>query len=168
MDAAAPILLGALSGSYGVKGWVKVRPFQDGLALLKADIWIYRSADGQERSLVIEQSKRHGSNILAKIEGIETPEAAQALKGAFCLKRADFPVTKDGEYYWVDLIGCTAVNQQGEEIGRVRSMDTNGVQDILVVRGKASEYLIPFVSAYIVKVDVAEKSIIVDWDASWV
>jgi 16S rRNA processing protein RimM len=60
------------------------------------------------------------------------------------------------------------VNQQGEEIGRVRSMDTNGVQDILVVRGKASEYLIPFVSAYIVKVDVAEKSIIVDWDASWV
>jgi 16S rRNA processing protein RimM len=168
MDAAEPILLGALSGSYGVKGWIKVRPFQDGSALLKTHIWLYRSADGELRPLAIEQSKRHGQNIIAKIEGVETPEAAQALKGAVCLKREDFPQTQSGEFYWVDLIGCIVINQQGEEIGRVESMDTNGVQDILVVRGKASEYLIPFVSAYILKVDVAQKSITADWDVSWV
>jgi 16S rRNA processing protein RimM len=38
-----------------------------------------------------------------------------------------------------------------------------GANDVLVVRGDTDERLIPFVSDYIVDVDLAAKRITVDW-----
>ena len=110
----------------------------------------------------------HGAGIVAKIQGIDTPEDAAALRGAVALYRKDFPEAQENEYYWVDLIGCDVVNKEGQSIGRVKGMIDNGVHDILnVKRADGKEVLIPFVEDYLAEVNVETKKIIVDWDPSW-
>jgi hypothetical protein len=61
--------------------------------------------------------------------------------------RADFPAAEEGEFYWVDLIGCAVVNEQGEALGEVTGLIDNGAHQILQVAyelpdGKAAERLI--------------------------
>lgn len=164
---AEPIALGALRGAYGLKGWVRVQPFQDGDALLSCRKWVLMTREGAFRELAVEASKVHGAGIVAKFAGIASPEEADALRGAVGLYRKDFPELEDGEFYWVDLIGCRVINTHEECIGEVSAMDTNGVQDILDVRGEHGRFLIPFIEAYVLGVDMAERTIRVEWEKDW-
>ena len=167
-SGAEPIVLGALDGAYGLKGWVSVQPFQGTSALLGSKHWQHVLPDGEVRPVELEKAKLHGAGIVAKIQGIDTPEDAAALRGAVALYRKDFPEAQENEYYWVDLIGCDVVNKEGQSIGRVKGMIDNGVHDILnVKRADGKEVLIPFVEDYLAEVNVETKKIIVDWDPSW-
>jgi 16S rRNA processing protein RimM len=94
---------------------------------------------------------------------------AEALKGAAVfIPQSRFPVLSDDEFYWADLIGLEVENLQGEHLGTVTDMMSNGPQSILRIAPAAEEVaaqerLIPFVDAFIIKVDKAAKKIIVDW-----
>lgn len=80
------------------------------------------------------------------------------------VSRADFPEPDDDEFYWVDLIGATVVNEQQETLGTVRGLIDNGAHQILRIVGEGEvERLVPFVEVYVKSVDVAGKRIVVDW-----
>ncbi len=162
-------MLGALRGAYGLKGWVRIQPFQSGEALIKSHNWIHVKHDESSSCLEVEQVKAHGSAIVAKLRGIDSPEAADALKGAVGLYRKDFPPAAEDEFYWVDLIGCKVVNQQGQDIGAVKSIIETGANDVLeVVTANNKSVLIPFVANYLEEVDLDNKTIRVDWSLDWV
>ena len=92
-------------------------------------------------------------------------DSAEALRGyAVWVSRADFPEPDDDEFYWVDLIGATVVNEQQETLGTVGGLIDNGAHQILRVVGEGEvERLVPFVEVYVKSVDVAGKRIVVDW-----
>lgn len=166
--SAEPILLGALHGAYGLKGWVRVQPFQDTEALMSSENWQHITREGKVTPIRMEQARVHGAGIVAKLAGIDTPEAAADFRGAVGLYREDFPPLEEDEYYWVDLIGSEVINKEGALIGTVKGMIDNGVHDILEVRredGKA--VLIPFIEAYLDHVDPDSHTVTVDWDPSW-
>jgi 16S rRNA processing protein RimM len=85
--------------------------------------------------------------------------------------RSSFPTPEDGEYYWVDLIGLQVVNRQGVALGEVRDLMATGPQTVLVLQaeedGKKVERMIPFVSAFVDKVDMAARCITVDWQPDY-
>ena len=173
---AAPIPLGRVVDAWGVGGWVKVEPFAGAgdTALLKARRWhVSRAASAVgaavhpaiDRWLVLERSRRHTNTVVAKPEGVDDRDAALALKGAEVgVLRADFPPLRDGEYYWVDLVGCAVSNPQGEGLGSVVSVDDHGAHAIIETD---AGHLIPFVDAYVVEAVPAERRIVVDWLADW-
>jgi len=76
-------------------------------------------------------------------------------------------VLSANEFYWLDLIGMTVANLQGESLGSVADLIDNGAHPILrVVRTDADserEYLIPFVEHFVPEVDQKNKKITVDW-----
>ncbi len=167
-SAAEPIALGALCGAYGLRGWVRVLPFQDGDALLDSKNWFHLTRGGEPQPMAMESAKFHGKGIVAKLKGIDTPEAAAALKGAVGLLREDFPDLGENEVYWVDIIGAKVVNTKGEEIGTVRSITDNGAHDVLEVNGaKGKMILIPLVPEYVELVDMEKKEVTVDWSLDW-
>jgi 16S rRNA processing protein RimM len=77
----------------------------------------------------------------------------------------------DDEFYWVDLIGLSVENLQGEHLGLVRDLMDNGAHPILCVTAPENqsvekstrEYLIPFVDHFIRTVDQKARKITVDW-----
>jgi 16S rRNA processing protein RimM len=92
--------------------------------------------------------------------------AAEALRGArVFIGRASFPTPDPDEFYWVDLIGLQVFNREGVLLGEVLGLIDNGVHSVLQVRADpaAAERLIPFVAAYVDRVDLAARRIDVDW-----
>ena len=161
------IEVGRLRGAYGVHGWVRVVPHQEGQALLHARRWWLATPEG-DRPVDIDSARAHGGGVLAKWEGCDTKEAADALKGiAVRVARADFPPLAEGEHYWIDLIGATVVNRQGVTLGEVAGLQDNGAQALLEVRRAEGRCLIPVVPAYVERIDATARRVEVDWEADW-
>ncbi|MEC3766793.1 ribosome maturation factor RimM [Cupriavidus sp. SS-3] len=173
--------VGYVSAAYGIRGWIKVQPHaDDASALLHARRWWLLSppqaglvaADAARAEPVcvkIAQSREHSGTVVAQAASVADRNLAEALRGRrVWIRRADFPVPEEDEFYWVDLIGCSVSNEQGELLGEVSGLIDNGAHQILQVAfvqpdGKAGERLIPFVDAFLRTVDTAGKRIVVDW-----
>jgi 16S rRNA processing protein RimM len=158
--------VGFVFGAYGVAGWVRIRPFsEDADALLKVKTWWLDKPALYDVEVL--QVKLHGGDVVARLVGVTDRNVAEALKGAAVfIPQSRFPILSDDEFYWTDLIGLEVENLQGEHLGKVTDMMSNGPQSILRITSgevEAQERLIPFVDAFINKVDKEAKKIIVDW-----
>ena len=155
--------MGRVAGAYGVRGWVKVAPLagvQD--SLVRAGEWEIGGAPRR-----VEQAKRHSATVVARLEGVETPEQARALKGQeVTVAREALPVPGEGHYYLVDLLGLTVVNAGGRELGVVAQWLTNGPQDVMEVEGDRVR-LVPWVPSVVKRVDLEGRRIEVEWEADW-
>ena len=168
------VVLGEIIGSYGVRGWVRVRPFSevpDGP--LGFAIWWLRPPRGSEwREFAKTDGRMHSGAVLAGLRGVETREAALALKGfEIGVPREALPTAPAGEIYWDDLTGFAVVNRAGVLLGEVRGLVEHGAHPLLRVARPADalgpERLIPYVPAIVDKVDVGVGTIEVDWGADF-
>jgi len=182
------VLVGYVSGAYGLNGWVRIRPYSaDADALLHAKTWWLGNPElpQQLREIDMQQAKIHSGDVVAQLVGVAGRDAAEALKGAAVqIARKHFPALADGEFYWVDLIGLEVENLQGERLGVVAGMMDNGAHPILRVAADAfatqdagsatagqeqpqREILIPFVEQFVKTVDQAAKKITADWELDY-
>lgn len=168
------LTVGRTNGAYGVRGWVRVVPFEEPEILAATKRWFLTDIRGNTKTLEVEELKVHGQMLIARIAGILNKEDADVLRGRIGVLREDFPEAGEGEVWAADVIGLPVVNQQGIELGRVTEIGTNTVQDIFKVEGgpkvngKDAVYLIPDVEQYVLEVDLEEGVVRVDWDPSWI
>ncbi len=183
LDIAWPdglLQVGHVLGAWGTQGWIKVAPASsEAGVLLKAQRWWMQSPPGRpvhRVELAVRLARRHATSVVGLLEGVGTRTQAEAMRGwTIHARREDFPPPGEGEYYWVDLIGCAVFNRDGLELGTVSGLLDSGAQSILQLKTsatpgqetKANERLIPFVDAYIVDVDTAARRIVVDWQPDY-
>ncbi|WP_353233594.1 ribosome maturation factor RimM [Diaphorobacter ruginosibacter] len=172
--------VGRIGEAWGIKGWFKIIPYSaDPEALLRGGSWYLLPSEKGAKSffsgtviLTVKQARAHSDSIVATAGEIPDRNAAEALRGArIFISRADFPKAAEDEYYWVDLIGLDVLNREGVSLGAVKDLMSTGPQTTLVlsqdVDGKAVERMIPFVSAFVDKVDIQERRITVDWQPDY-
>lgn len=174
------IEVGRIVDAWGIKGGIKVLPFSaDPQALFSTRRWFLKppqekllpvGAAAPPAVLRITGAREQGDAIVATAHDVPDRNAAEALRGCrIFVSRASFPTAGDDEYYWVDLIGLTVVNRQGEALGEVADLFDTGAHSVLRVvqaaEGPASpiERLIPFVAAYVDRVEIGQRRITVDW-----
>lgn len=74
--AGEPVILGRISGLYGVKGWVRVFSYTEPReALLGYRSWLLRTAGGWMEQTVAE-GRKQGKSLVARLQGTEDREAA--------------------------------------------------------------------------------------------
>ncbi|MBT8101695.1 MAG: ribosome maturation factor RimM [Gammaproteobacteria bacterium] len=162
---AEPIVLGRISGVFGVKGWVRVFSYTDPReALLDYDSWLL-GQEGEWRSAKVAEGQRHGKAVVARIDGYDDRDKAATLIGTeIGVPRDELPETEDGHYYWSDLEGMKVVQSDGAELGQLAYMLETGAHDVMVIKGE-EERLVPFVKDEVVlDVDLAAGVITVDWE----
>ena len=173
---ADAIEVGRIADAWGIKGWFKVLPHSaQPEALFSSKRWLLQppgAAGSQAFRLAIREAKEHSDVIVASSEDVPDRNAAEALRGArVFVPRSSFPTAAADEYYWVDLIGLAVVNREGVALGRVRELLASGPQTTLVLDatedGKPVERMVPFVSAFVDKVDLAGRLITVDWQPDY-
>jgi 16S rRNA processing protein RimM len=170
------VQVGRIVGAHGLQGFVKVAPLSgDAGALLKAARWWLEHGLPAPRRYAVETRSRRlqGGTMVAAIEQVSDRTAAEAFKGATVyVRRGDFPPARDGEFYWVDLLGLAVVNRDGVVLGTVDGLLDNGAQTVLrVVQQRTDaagmprpvERLIPFVEQYVGEVSLERRRIEVDW-----
>lgn len=172
--ATKMLTLGKITSVFGIKGWVRVYSYTDPMEnLLNYPSWQLKLA-GKTQVLRKLDGRKHGKGLVAKLEGIDTPEDARLLAGAHILiDQASLPDLPEGEYYWNQLVGLTVVNLAGNNFGQVASLLETGSNDVLVVKPTSSsldqqERLIPWLIPQVIQeVDLATQIITVDWDADF-
>jgi 16S rRNA processing protein RimM len=169
------VVLGAVTGAYGVKGWVRIQPCADDpLAWGAMSRWWLAQPgrtdeDATWRAVDLRACRAQGKAIVATLAEVNDRDAASGLTGLLVgAPRHAAPKTGDNEYYWSDLIGLAVVNRAGIGLGAVETLLDTGAGCVLVVRdGTGAERLIPFVGAVIDEVNVDRRRIGVDWGADW-
>jgi len=160
-----PVLLGRISGLYGVKGWIKVHSYTEPRdAILDYNDWLlFRDSDQQ--SVKVAEGKRLGKLVIARIDGVDDREdAARYVGNDISVPREQLPAAGRDEFYWADLEGLQVVHSDGRVLGKVAYLLATGANDVLVVQGD-QEILIPFVQNEVIKdVDLAAGVINVDWE----
>lgn len=168
-EVTDPVVVGKVSGVYGVKGWVKIfshtQPREN---ILEYNPW-WLKLGGTWQRFSVADGKQHGKGVIARFEDIIDRDQALALRNAdIAISREQLDALAEGEYYWSDLIGLAVVNLEGIALGRIDSLFETGANDVIVVKGDGAsgdeERLIPFVQPDVVKnVDLAAGVMTVDW-----
>lgn len=177
---ADAVEVGRVTGAWGIKGGIRVKPFAaDPQALFSSKRWYIqppetarppgvKAAPALPTLLRVVTAKEQGDGVVATAQELPDRSAAEALKGArVFISRASFPTPDEGEFYWVDLIGLDVHNRAGLALGRVVGLIETGPHCVLRIQPEAAEapeLLIPFVGVYVDRVDQAGRCIHVDWD----
>jgi len=157
------VVLGRVSGVYGVQGWIKVfsetNPMDN---ILRYKPWFLKIGD-QWRAYPVTSARPQGRTLVAKLEGCDDRDVAASLVDAvIAVSRDKLPKLRDDEYYWTDLIGFSVVTTEGVELGIVDHLFATGANDVIVVNGER-ERLIPFTREH-VEVDLDKGQLKVAWD----
>ncbi len=179
------IVLGEITGHYGLKGWVKVKSYtrpceqifdyhdwylSADKTTLKRKGWALNSRLGP---LNLKSGKKSGKNLVAWLSGIDSRDAAESLIGkSIEIPEAWLPALEKGEYYWSQLIGLKVSNTAGVDLGRVDHLVETGANDVLVVldfdrKDKSIERLLPWTEQVVLRVDLEQGTIMVDWDVDF-
>jgi 16S rRNA processing protein RimM len=157
------ICVGAIAGAFGVTGEVRLKSF----CTEPTDIGSYGPLTSEDGAQVfkITLTRPVAGGLGAKIAGISTKEAADALRGtSLFVPRSKLPSLPDDEYYHADLIGLDAYDTGGVLLGKVSAVHNHGAGDILEispVRHK-SALLLPFTMAIVPNVDILAGRIVVN------
>lgn len=161
--AASRIVVGSIAGAFGVRGEVRVKSF----CAEPADIARYTPLTtdrGHVFRVMVIKGEAPGA-LVARIEGIESKEEADALRGvALWAERARLPRLPDDEFYHADLIGLVVQDAGGRLLGKVRAVLNHGAGDMLEVvpEGGGESVLLPFTRAAVPTVDLGAGRIVAD------
>lgn len=161
MSADRLIAVGRVAGAFGVRGEVRIAAFtEDPLALGR-----YRALKRQDGSpaLVILSAREAKGGVVARCEGVESKEQADALRGLrLFVSRDSLPEPDEDEFYLADLIGVAVLTPEGERIGKVKSVQDFGAGDILEItpeEGGPTWYL-PFTREAVPEVRIAQGELV--------
>jgi 16S rRNA processing protein RimM len=158
----ARVCLGAIAGAHGVRGLVKIKSFTQDPANLTA-YGPLTDESGQRRFEIAVSGQAKGV-LLARIEGVEDRDAAQALRGVrLYVARAVLPEPEAEEFYLADLIGLAVEDPDGRPLGKVATVENYGAGDLLeIARPEDAPLLVPFTKAAVPLVDLEGGRVVVD------
>jgi len=139
-------------GAHGVRGELKIEPLTDAPGRFTPGATVH--AAGAPRTM--RSARLHGGILLLQLEGIDTRERAEELRGALLeVPEVELPQLERGSYYRHEIVGLQVFDRQGQPLGRVVQVLETGANDVYVTRSDEGELLIPAIDSVVKDVDVA-------------
>lgn len=155
--------IGQIVNTFGIKGFVKVKPFTDDLERFEElkSVFVVKNKELIEKQ--IEEVKYHKNLVLIKFKGIEDLNMAEKLKGCYIkIKRKDARKLPEDTYFIADLIGANVYDEDGNLLGKVDDIYNNKVHDIYVIKDDlGKQILLPSTKEVIKEIDVDNDRIVV-------
>ena len=152
---------GKIVGTHGVRGMLRVQPWCDSAEFLSEFKFIYTDSDGKTK-LKILSAKPHGNIVLMSIDGVNTIEQAEKLRGRIIYIDRNDVTLPDGRYFISDILNCTVFDaDSGEILGVLSDVTETGANDVWHIKREEKEYLVPAIADVIVSVSPAENSVVI-------
>jgi 16S rRNA processing protein RimM len=122
------------------------------------------SRGGPERDYVVDSAREHSGRLLVRLDGVADRTAAESLRGTvFVVDSENLPPIDDpDEFYDHQLEGLQVVTIEGRPLGTVAEVLHTAAGELLAVRAEEGEVLVPFVSAIVTSVSLADRTIEID------
>jgi 16S rRNA processing protein RimM len=156
--------MGVFGAPQGVRGEVRVKSLTGEPSAIGA--YGPLTNKGRTRSFAFESLRPLKDDMLvARLAGVSTRDAAEALKGVEIFARRDqLPPPREDEFYYDDLVGLDAVDAEGAPLGRVVSLMNHGAGDVLEIApvGGGETLLLPFTKGVARHIDFDDRQIIIE------
>ncbi|MDE5558874.1 MAG: ribosome maturation factor RimM [Ruminococcus sp.] len=142
---------GKIVNTHGIKGEVKIMPYTDVPELLCEFDRLFLN----KQEIFIERSRVAKNMVIAKFEGVDTPEQAEKLRNKILYMHRDDLELDDDTYFIQDLIGIEVKDVEiGVIYGKIVDVMQTGANDVYVIKGSNREYLIPAIADVVVSTDI--------------
>lgn len=150
---------GKIVTTHGIKGEVKIMPYTDTPELLCEFERLFIGKDKTE--LYIERSRVLKNMVIAKIEGIDTVEAAEKYRNKLLYMHRDDLELDENTFFIQDLIGMEVKDaDSGFSYGKITDVLQNGANDVYVINGDR-EYLVPAIPDVVISTDIENDLMII-------
>jgi len=145
--------------AHGTRGELRVRAFAEGAPNLQRGARVHAAGVGRR----VTGARLDRGAWLVTLEGIETREVAEGLRGEL-LEVADDELAppEPGAYYVKDLVGLRVATVDGVDLGKLSEVLETGANDVYVVVGEQGEVLVPALPDVVVEVRLEEGLMKVD------
>ncbi len=120
-------------------------------------------SDSNSAECEIEKFWFQKNRIILKFVGVDSIEEADKFRGfEVCILESEVVELDENEFFNWDLQGCEVETVQGRKLGKVLELMRTGASEILVVSNRLDpkkDFLIPFVEAICIEVDIENKLI---------
>ena len=144
---------GKIVTTHGIKGEVKIMPYCDSAELLAEFDRLFIGKNHDE--IIVERARVQKNMVIAKLEGINTPEEAEKLRNKMLFMHRDDLELDDDTYFIQDLIGREVKDADSDVLyGKIADVMQTGANDVYVVRGEEREYLVPAIADVVISTDL--------------
>lgn len=154
--------VGKIVNTHGVRGEIRVIRITDFEERFQPGNELYIVQNGKDPvAVTIDTHRVHKQFDLLKFVGYDDIQVVEEFKGSL-LKIAASQLTPlaEGEFYYHEIIGCTVVTEEGEQIGVIISILSPGANDVWIVETEdKKEVLIPYIQDVVKQVNVQEKRV---------
>lgn len=145
--------IGKIVAVQGLKGEVRVEAWCDTPEFICEFDRLYFNKGKTPVDIV--KARPHKNIVLMKIEGVDTPEAAQELRGKILYMDRDDVELEEGAYFVQDLIGLEVSDaDDGTVYGTLSDVSFTGANDVYHIKNGEKEYLIPAIPDVVIETDI--------------
>jgi 16S rRNA processing protein RimM len=155
------VIVGRVVRPHGLAGEVVVESSSDVEARFEPGSILRLGPAG--RRVEVAHCRPFGDRLLVRFEGMPDRTSVEGLRGLeLTVERADVPEAPAGSFYHFELLDCACHDRAVGELGTVRAIHEDGGGLLLEIERGDRRVLVPFVDAFLVRVDVAARRIDLD------
>jgi 16S rRNA processing protein RimM len=156
--------MGSVGRPHGLAGTLSIRSYAESEdSFARAGRVVLVTESGERLEFPVASARPHKKGVLLDLDGLDTVEDAEPLRGARIYIRRDV-LEREGEedaYYWFELVGLDVYVEDGRHLGTVAAILPTGGSDVWVVRSGKREVLIPATHEVIEAIDLEARRITV-------
>ena len=157
------LLIGEITKPQGVRGELKLRPITCDVSRFEGLKKAYIKEGENYRAVKIDVRRVGDDAVFLRMEGIETRNDAEAIRGTMLyIDRANAVELDEDSTFICDLMGLKGVLTDGSEIGKLTDVMQPGGNDVYVFSSKRGEVLVPALKSVVLKVDLAAGTMLLD------
>ena len=152
---------GKIVGTHGLRGELRVEQWCDSPQFLSEFTSLYFDNGGSKLKV---KSRPHKNIVLMKIDGVDTVEDAEKLRGKILYLNRDDVRLPEGKSFIQDLIGCKVLDADDRSVcyGEITDVFKTGANDVYTVKNDGGkEFLVPVIDSVVIEKNTDDGFILV-------
>lgn len=153
--------IGKIVNTHGVRGEVRLIPLTDDPHRFDELEWVFIEKDSSMTKYSVLEVKYTKGSVVLRLSGIDTMEAANALRDLFVLvDRSNAVKLPKDSFFICDILGCTVVDEKNVVLGQLVDILQTGSNDVYVIKSESGkELLLPALKSVVRGVSLEQKRI---------
>lgn len=157
------MMIGEVLKPQGVRGEAKVRCYASNPDSFKQWKTLYMQVGSAYEPIAAKCSRVHDGFAYVTLGECSNPDDVEKLRGKqLFIDRAHAGKLQKGEVYICDLIGCKAVDAEGNVLGTLTDVLQNSPVDVYVFKTPKGSMMAPALKVVFTEIDVENQRIVTD------
>jgi len=159
--------IGSILGPHGINGQVKIKSFTE----VPEGMFLYKNLfiGNEQKPIKIKLVRKIKHNLICIVENIKTRNEAETIRNLILyVKRDEFPLLNDNEFYQRDLLNFEVFNLKRESFGFIISFNDFGGGQLVEVENLNKRFYLPIGETFLKNINYQDREVILDIDIAFI